>query len=279
MWRRPIRWRWSARLTASSVLLALAGCAAQLPAGGLAFGLLGDTPYSEGEIRRLDLLIDDINATPLAFVVHVGDIGSSRQACGDDWLQARKRQFARILHPFVLLPGDNEWTDCRDPVERLRVWRKVFCGYSLRTEIQKGEYCEHVRWESGGLVFVALNVPGSNNNVRHPEHGPRMAAVTAWLDEAAKLAESRDGLVVLMQANPFISLPRDGYADLRQKLFLLGEKLPGRIVLVHGDTHTWQDDEPLPGVRRIVVWGSPFVSWLGVAIAGGRLGASAPRHR
>jgi hypothetical protein len=257
----------------------LAGCAAQLPGGGIAFGLLGDTPYSEAEIRRLDLLIDDINAEALAFVVHVGDIGSSRQACADGWLQARKRQFARIRHPFVLLPGDNEWTDCRDPVERLRAWRKVFCTYSLKTEKQTGEYCEHVRWESGGLVFVALNVPGSNNNAGHPEHGPRMAAVTEWLDQAAKIAESRDGLVVLMQANPFISFPRDGYAELRQKLLILGERFPGRMVLVHGDTHTWRDDEPLPGVRRIEVWGSPFVSWLGVAIAGGRLGASAPRHR
>jgi hypothetical protein len=275
--KKPIRFRWFARLTAFSVL---AGCAA-LPEGGVAFGLLGDTPYSESEVERLDRLIDDINAAPLAFVVHVGDIGSSRQACVDDWLQARKRQFARIRHPFVLLPGDNEWTDCRDPVERLAQWRKLFCmeKRNLSVEKQKGPYCEHIRWEAGGFVFVALNVPGSNNNIRHPEHGPRMAAVAAWLDEAAKLAESRDGLVVLMQANPFIILPRDGYADLRQKLFLLGEKLPGRIVLVHGDTHTWQDDEPLPGVRRIEVWGSPFVSWLGVAIAGGRLGASAPRYR
>ena len=230
-------------------------------------------------MRRLDLLIDDLNAAPLAFVVHVGDIGSSRQACGDAWLLERKRQFARIRHPFVLLPGDNEWTDCKDPVERLRVWRELFCLTSLKVENQKSEYCEHIRWEAGGFVFVALNVPGNRNNIGHPEHAPRMAAVQAWLDEAAQLAETRAGLVVLMQANPFITFPRDGYADLRRKLLLLGERLPGRIVLAHGDTHLWQDDEPLPGVRRIEVWGSPFVSWLELAIAGGRLGASAPRHR
>ena len=267
---------WFARLTAFSVL---AGCAA-LPEGGVAFGLLGDTPYSEGEVERLDRLIDDINAAPLAFVVHVGDIGASRrQSCDDDWVVARKRQFGRIRHPFVLVPGDNEWSDCRDPLGRLARWRELFCLPRLKVEVQNGEYCEHLRWEAGGWVFITLNVPGSNNNLRHAEHAPRMAAVYAWLEEGAELARSRDGLVILMQANPFITLPRDGFADLRRRLELLGGRMPGRVTLVHGDTHVYTDDEPLPGLRRIEVWGSPFVSWLRAAIAGGGIRTSAPRYR
>jgi hypothetical protein len=123
-----------------------------------------------------------------------------------------------------------------------------------------------VRWEAGGRVFVALNVPGSNNNVRHPnEYRPRMKAVMAWLDEAAALAEKRKGLVILMQADPFVVTPRDGYADLREKLERLGKRNPGRVTLIHGDTHVARDDEPFPGVRRIEVWGSPFVAWTRVA--------------
>ena len=255
---------WFARLTAFSVL---AGCAA-LPEGGIAFGLLGDTPYSAGEVERLDRLIDEMNARPLAFVVHVGDIGTSALGCSDGWVAARKRQFARIRHPFVLVPGDNEWTDCRDPLSRLARWRELFCFPPLKVEIQKGDFCEHVRWEAGGYVFVTLNVPGSNNNVRHAEHALRMAAVFAWLDEAAALAATRGGLVVLMQANPFVTLPRDGYADLRNRLELLGRGMPGRVILVHGDTHLYIDDEPLPGLRRIEVWGSPFVRWLRAIITG-----------
>lgn len=271
--------RWCARLTAFSALLALAGCALQPPAGGLAIGLLGDTPYSEAEARRLDLLIDDLNAVPLAFVVHLGDIGTSKLACTDDWIAKRKIQFGRIRHPFVLLPGDNEWSDCTAPEERLRVWRKFFCIEVLNAERQAGPHCEHLRWEAGGLVFVTLNVQGSNNHVGHAEHAPRMAAVLAWLDEAARLAQTRQGLVVMMQANPFITVPRDGFSALREKLLLLGKTLPGRVILVHGDTHTWRDDEPLPGLRRIEVWGAPFVSWLAVPLTGGGLGPSAPRYR
>mgnify|MGYP003579970256 CR=1 FL=1 len=232
------------------------------------FGAFGDTPYTEAEIERVEQLIDEMNAAPLAFVVHVGDIGSSAVACSDAWLLARKQQFARIRHPFVLLPGDNEWSDCKNPLERLRVWRSHFClkDSKLNLSSQKGDYCEHVRWESDGTLFVTLNVQGSNNNLRHPEHAPRMAAVFAWLDESAALAGARGlRLAVLMQADPFVTTPRDGYAPLRERLRALGEKRPGRIVLIHGDTHVYRDDEPIPGVRRIEVWGSPFVGWLRLA--------------
>ena len=257
----------------------VAACAplAPLPAGEVGFGVLGDAPYSADEIERLDRLIDEINAQPLAFVVHVGDIGSSAQACKDEWLLARKKQFDRIRHRFILVPGDNEWSDCKQPLDRLNKWRALFCGPAQDVSVQKGDYCEHQRWESAGWVFLTLNVPGSNNNVRHAEHRPRMQAVLAWLDEAAALAEKRQGLVVLMQANPFVTLPRDGYASLRKKLAALAQERPGKVVLVHGDTHVYRQDEPLPGLKRIEVWGSPIVSWIRATLLPGVLRVDAVR--
>ena len=262
------------------MLLLPAGCA-HAPSGGMAFGVLGDTPYSESEIHRLEGLIDDINREQLEFVVHLGDIGSSRNACSDAWLEARKQQFARIRHKLVVIPGDNEWVDCKDQQGRLQAWRRLFCNPPLHVEVQEGDYCEHMRWEASGFLFISLNVQGSNNNVRNaPEHARRMKVVLAWLDEAALLAEKRNAsLVVLMQANPFIMLPRDGYAALRERLRQLGERMPGKVFLVHGDTHTYHDDEPLPGLRRLEVWGSPIVSWVRGAIASGELRFNAPRYR
>jgi hypothetical protein len=95
--------------------------------------------------------------------------------------------------------------------------------------------------------------------------GERMAEVFAWLDEAAKLAEGRDGLVVLMQANPFLK-PRfggaNGFDGILEKLRELGRAMPGRVLLVNGDTHQYKDDEPLPGLRRVEVYGWPHLRWL-----------------
>ena len=228
-------------------------------------------PYSQQGANLLDDVIDRMNAVPLAFVVHVGDITSGTGPCGNAWLEDRRKQFARFKAPFVLLPGDNEWTDCRrtgfDPIERLEKWRQLFChsmaGLSL--ERQKGQYCENVRWVHDNVVFVGLNIPGGNNNLGHDpaEHGERMQAVFTWLDEAETLARRRDGLVVLMHANPFVARPigPDGYAAVRDRLAKLGRARPGKVLLVHGDTHRFRDDEPLPGLRRTEVYGWPHIRW------------------
>ena len=256
--------------------VALQGCAATPPpAPDFAFALMGDMPYSHAQANLLDELIAQMNAEPLAFVAHVGDITSGRGPCSDEWLEARRRQFARLRHPFVLLPGDNEWTDCHrsgfDPLERLARWRELFCRpvalHAFRR--QPGAHCENVLWEANEIVFVGVNVPGSNNNLdRTPqmdaEHSARMRAVFGWLEEAKTLAQGRGALVVLMQADPFLA-PRagpDGFASLRDWLRRAAQDSSPRILLVHGDTHFFRDDEPLPRLRRVVVPGSPQVRWL-----------------
>jgi hypothetical protein len=236
---------------------------------------MGDVPYSQPGANLLGDMIERLNAEPLAFVVHVGDITSGAGPCGNDWLQARQAQFARFRHPFVLLPGDNEWTDCRrsgfDPLERLAKWRSLFCAdVPLRNfRRQAGKYCENVRWEHDRFVFVGLNVPGGNNNLDEDpaESGERMQAVFAWLDEAEALVRekgaAREGLVVLMHANPFLlrHVGADGYAAVRDRLRRLGESMPGKVLLVHGDTHRFRDDAPLPGLRRVEVFGWPSIRW------------------
>jgi hypothetical protein len=245
---------------------------------------MGDMPYSHAQAHRFDDLIEQMNREPLAFVAHVGDITDGNGPCGDAWLEARQRQFARIRHPFVLLPGDNEWTDCHrsgfDPLERMEKWRSLFCQPLARLALarQPGEHCENVRWEIDGLVFVGVNVPGSNNNLdRTPqmdaEHVGRMRAVFAWLEEARALARERKGLVVLMQANPFLA-PRsgaDGFTALREWLRRSAAERPTALVLVHGDTHWHRDDVPLPGLRRIEVPGSPQMRWLRASASGATL--------
>jgi len=245
---------------------------------------MGDTPYSDNEAQRLDSLIEDLNREPLAFVAHIGDITSGRGPCSDAWLEARKSQFARLKMPLVLLPGDNEWTDCHrggfDPLERLQKWRSLFCslGKELKVERQSGEYCEHARWRLGDTLFVALNVPGSNNNLgRTPamdaEHERRMFAVFEWLDESIAAAESAGAarVVVLMHADPFLQNRRDGFERLRNVLAQHAKWLQGKLVLVHGDSHIHRDDRPLEGLRRIEVFGSPFVAWLRGELVGGEL--------
>ena len=275
-----------------AVALLLTGCATGTPhqepdSSAASFALLGDAPYSQPHANLLDDMIDEINQAKPAFVVHLGDITGGRGPCTDDWFDARKAQFARFAYPFVLIPGDNEWTDCHrtgfDPLERLRKIRALFHSQSPALpefSRQSAAWPEHLRWRFGGTLFIALNVPGSNNNLgRTPqmdaEYAARMVAVFEWLEQAVRLAATPrfQTLVVLFHANPDFEGMRkphgiaDGYETLRAALEKAARKLGKPVVVAHGDTHRFKNDKPManfPNLFRIEVDGWPALGWLTV---------------
>ncbi len=283
---------------------ALAACTAHLAPplpspvdAPIRFALIGDTPYSELEASALDAMIAQMNREDLAFVIHVGDITSGRGPCTDAWFEARKRQFEKFRHPLVIIPGDNDWTDCHrsgfDPMERLAKFREMFeSGFEslgqrpLRLERQSGryaEYREHVRWIAGNVLFVGVDVQGSNNNLgRTPamdaETLARMAAVFAWLEESERLAVQKklSGMLIFAQADPdFERKARrkggDGFAEFRAALRDLALRFGKPVLFVNGDSHFYKLDKPLAdpasglpiaNFTRVVVFGSPQTRWI-----------------
>jgi hypothetical protein len=267
--------------------LLLSGCATGASDEAPAFVLMGDAPYSQPHANLLDDMIDQITLAKPAFVVHLGDITGGKGPCTDAWFEARKMQFARFAAPFVLVVGDNEWTDCHrsglDPLERLAKVRALFHSRSAALPEfarQSVERPEHTRWRFGSTLFVGLNVPGSNNNLgRTPqmdaESAARMKAVFAWLDEGLRIASAPrfSTMVVMMQANPGFEAARaghgvpDGYAGLRAALADAARKLEKPLLVAHGDTHRFKHDRPVAGVSnliRIEVDGWPSLGWVRV---------------
>ena len=260
------------------------------------FAAFGDTPYSREEEARFPDLIAEMNRESLAFVVHVGDFKAAWTRCDDELFLQRREWFELSRHPFVFVPGDNEWTDCRrfsagryDPLERLRKLRELFHGGEeslgqrrIRLARQSPDYPEHARWQHGEVLFVTLNVPGPDNNARlmPEEYRRRSAAIDEWLAQAFGPAR-RDGLravVVLMQANPWAS-PTNRYFGYRELLSALAREtreFPGEVLLVHGDTHRHRVDRPLrdpaSGVplanfTRVEVFGYPTMNWVRIRVS------------
>ena len=263
------------RAAALALAALLLGSAPALAQGRFSFAVVGDTPYLPLEEVAFAASLATLDAQPLAFVVHVGDIKAGATPCDDALFAERRALFDASAHPFVLVPGDNEWTDCYasgfDPIERLGALRQTFHagGASLgqrRMALSRqsvdprfAAYREHVRWTHGTLLFVALNVPGSNNNLGRTaamdaEHRRRMAAVFEWLDASIALA-TRDGLagvVMFLHADPGFGGTAqrrrgapDGYAELRGALQAHAQSFARPILLVHGDGHRFRLDHPL----------------------------------
>lgn len=269
-------------------------------------GLIGDLPYTSDQNANFAYLIDEINLTKLAFVVHDGDFKSGSTLCDDETFYQRKQLFQTFAAPFIFVPGDNEWTDCHrasngsyNPLERLAKLREIFFQgdeslgqqtLHLTRQSNQAKYRkfrENVRWTYNKVIFVGLNIPGSNNNFgRTPEADAefveRNAANLAWMREAFDIAR-RDrtrGIMLVIQANPRFELPltdpnRTGYNDFLAALETETLAFGRPVVLVHGDTHSFQIDKPLFGstskrrienFTRVETFGSPDVHWLQASV-------------
>lgn len=264
------------------------------------FALIGDTPYSERERQEFPAMLAAIADTGVEFVAHIGDIKSGKTRCDDSLFEDRKALFDASRVPFVYVPGDNEWTDCRrvsngayDPLERLGTLRRLFWSgreslgqRRIALEQQPGGYPEHARFRLGPVLFVTLNVPGSDNGwglgtVPQAEFLARNPVVLAWLKESFSLArrEKLAGVVILMQANPDFrhfaqGLGHHGFRDLLKMLRQETLNFPGAVVLVHGDTHHQHVDQPLRDAAgrtitrftRVETYGHPFMGWVEASI-------------
>lgn len=294
-----------------ALALASAMVQAETPAR-FSFGIVGDAPYGAGDEHAFAQMLEEINQENLAFVVHVGDIKSGSAPCTDALYEQRKRLFQASRYPFILVPGDNEWTDCHrksaggyDPIERLAKLRQVFYPddmslgqNTLRLARQSddpaspadfGEYRENVRWVVDRVMFIGLNVQGSNDNFGRTremdaEHEQRSRANAEWLRRGFDLARSSDYLAVfiVIQANPYFERPHpsppnrfDVYAAFKQQLLSHTLAFGKPVFLVHGETHRFRVDQPLvdpsTGKRveqftRIESFGWPHVDWIKVTI-------------
>ena len=103
----------------TAIALPITGGHAQSAPQNFTFGLMGDLGYVPAREPMFENVLAEMNAAPLAFAIHLGDLSSPRFGCDDAFRTRRLAQFQGVAHPLIYTPGDNEWTDCPDPLERL----------------------------------------------------------------------------------------------------------------------------------------------------------------
>ena len=269
---------------------------------GFSFGLWGDIPYAKNDDgakdgEKMTRLVESINHENLSFTVYDGDTKDGSSECTDKVIgEDVVTLFNKINAPTVYVLGDNEWTDCHrrsnggyNNLERLDYIRKTLFadnlsfGQKKMTLVRQGEpgglYSENTRWIQAGIVFVGLNIPGSNNNkisegkclsaksVRtqvdcdadNAEYLARDKANIDFLHQAFEVAKKNDaaGLMLIIQADMGFDLPEtetvverdlpiyNGYNNFIAALTQETNAFSGQVVLVHGDTHFYKVDKPL----------------------------------
>lgn len=275
--------------------------------GRFEFALIGDVPYNAVDYWKLDNVIAEINADKqLAWVLHAGDIKNGSTLCSDEMFLDRFERFQRFEKPFILTPGDNEWTDCHRanngsylPLERLAKLREIFYpvpGLTLGqkpmiVEAQDAPFVENMRWSEQHVMFATLHIVGSNNalapfagrtSADDAEAADRIQAAVEWIEDTFAKAEAEDarGVLLLFQANLGIELAkgsngRKGFEEVLEAFEREAVKFGKPVVLAHGDSHYFRIDKPMKGSRsnrrienvtRVETFGADDVHWLRVVV-------------
>jgi hypothetical protein len=294
-------------------------------------GLFGDMPYGALGRSQYPNLLADINRSKVAFSIYDGDLQAGGDGpCSDSLYTTALENFNTLQRPLVWVPGDNDWTDCwgrygpvqlpyQDPIERLNHERQLFDStdqslgqktLTLTRESSEGgpyaPYSENVRWEYGPVVYIGLNVQGSNDNYPYPdtdaenpsapvrpdaeiqrqraEEIARKAADLHWLDEGFAYAKQigARGILIDWQADPNFNNEQqltnshdwDAYPDYVNALRAETINFPGQVVLVHGDSHYFKIDKPinlpsggvLANFTRVETFGARQTHWVSATI-------------
>jgi hypothetical protein len=287
----------------------------------LTLAVFGDWPYNLVLLDSAHLLIDSVNSDPkVSRVLHVGDIHSGSMPCtgaglnplpagsNPSWNQGIYAVFEQFKDPFVYTPGDNEWTDCHKtkelssgaPLNELTAVRNLFFSnpgetLGLRTKRvltqaehfspvhpTDAQFVENVMWEESRVVFVTVNLPGSNNDglkwtapftdetARTREAAQRTLADIRWLEAAFRKAEEDDARAVLIgtQADMWdpsqVAAGGDGlgnYSVFVHELASLALHFRRPVLLINGDSHVFEADRPLadPSSPTGMIHGTPAV--------------------
>ena len=282
----------------------------------LTVAVFGDWPYNQNLLDNAPLLIKSVNSDhDVGYVIHVGDIHSGKMACtsagilppiatsNPGWDQAVYHQFQQFNAPLIYTPGDNEWTDCHkskelsagDPLKELASVRSLFFarpGHALGindTEVltqakafdpaypSDAQFVENVMWEKSRVVFVTVNLPGSNNDTvpwsgsfsnpaaQDQEVAERSGADIRWLQAAFKRAEKdhAKGVVIAVQADMWdpeavAANELGAYTPFVRQLAYLSVQFGRPVLLLNGDSHVYEADHPLadPTSATGVIYGS-----------------------
>ncbi len=213
---------------------------AETPGPGFySVAVIGDMPYGQAKADSLPGFINFLNADRSVFMtIHVGDIkAGSKSPCSDSLFVANFQKFQQLRMPLIYTPGDNEWTDCHQPIknngvftptERLAAIRKLFfpvpgqsLGQRTRSTVTQawssGEdrtYVENVWTMELGVMFGTVNITGSNDDIapwgsplapdsaRWPsqarERATRLPANLRWIREVFRQAQLRGARAVAL---------------------------------------------------------------------------------
>ncbi|MAZ04623.1 MAG: hypothetical protein CMN56_15925 [Sneathiella sp.] len=263
-----------------------------MTSGPFSFLAISDMPYSPKEDYILTQRTRPaIEASPLPFVIFMGDFKNSTLPCSAALLTERRNQIM-ALHPgrVFYTPGDNDWTDCDrtqmiqrfSELDRLDLLRRLFYDTPMALPpewlyARQALFPENMRWVYKNTLFATVHLVSTNNGREEILLSDVSLALTltdardranyVWLSQAFAEAGKigADAVVIATQADVTHSKYKqrctetlrqecDAFADFNLHLRYLSAQFKKPVLLMHGDTFPYCLDKEFGGASAPNLW-------------------------
>lgn len=131
----------------------------------LIFYVMGDIPYNDNDAIIMTSQIENLPEDG-SFLMHVGDINNVVNNGCEEWAF---RQASGILEasktPVFIVPGDNDWNQCPDPVHAMDIWKFHFHTYENRWNHafnvdRSSEKTIFFSFVESEIIFIGIHITG-----------------------------------------------------------------------------------------------------------------------
>ncbi len=207
------------------------------------FYAMGDVPYKPEENILLPKQIAEL-PDDAEFVIHVGDIKGGSAPCNEAVYNKVFGMLSQSVAPVFIIPGDNEWNDCTNPVQAWKYWNKYFMRFDRHWQhrfplFRQLEHEENFSFVKGNVLFVGLNIVGGRI-LDLAEWKQRHRDGFEWVRRNLhRSGADVSSLVFFIHANPNVF-----HSDFFDPFMKVAKEFKKPILLIHGDGHTWIYDRP-----------------------------------
>ncbi len=216
--------------------------------------MIGCGPYNPSQVQWLEdsVALENYHAQG-EFLVHLGDV----LAGGSQATVEYHERVAGILKgcavPAFIVPGDNEWTEQKDPQNAWQLWTDSFmklhghwnedgrlaklCPASegVRHQAEREENFAFVR---KGVLLIGINLPGGRPHDAQ-EWARRLPANARWIAQNfERYGDQVRAAVIFAQTHPF--------GAFSEPLRAASEAFGKPVLYLHADFHQWNVSRPWP---------------------------------
>jgi hypothetical protein len=253
----------------------------------ITFIAFGDTPYETAPIGSsntpfLNAFLGYLNQTdthPLApeFIIHVGDFIKGSEAsvnCNKErYMFMKDALTSKLKTPTFIIPGDNEYNDCRNRAEGIAFWHthlgKLEENWSLEqkttfslTQVNRQpKQQDNFSFVKQGVLFIGINLVGSGvRDVK--EWDARINNNISWLTQQIEKNEKYvRSVVIFAHADPIRNINTPKYRNAKymkavmNNILSLSTTTCKPFLFIHGDYHFFESEYSWPekNILRVMV--------------------------